>query len=197
MNEGPRESDKQDMLDHFLAMKDPEGNPASISEIMAEIGNVLAAGADTTSVAIKAVIGPVLRDSVRYRRLQAELDEALNKFGLANEPGKNLPYAALKDLPFLSACIKEGSRIHPSIVYQLPRKAPTEGLRLEGHFIDPSTTISMSPLAQNRCRSIFGDDADEWKPERWIHGEGSSEEQIKIMDKHLATVNIPRNIWHG
>lgn len=45
----------------------------------------------------------------------------------------------------------------------------------------------MSPLAQKRCKSIFGDDADEWKPERWIQGEGSSEERIKMMNKYLAT----------
>jgi hypothetical protein len=130
MKESSRESKKHDMLDHFLAMKDPKGKPASISAIMAEIGNVLAAEADTTSVAITAVLGPLLRDSVRYRRLQAELDGALNDRGLANEP------------------------------------------------VSPSITISMSPLAQNRSKSIFGEDADEWKPESWIPGEGSSEEKI-------------------
>ncbi|KAH6696652.1 cytochrome P450 [Leptodontidium sp. MPI-SDFR-AT-0119] len=135
MKESSRESKKHDMLDHFLAMKDPEGKPAFISAIMAEIGNVLAAGADTIFVAMTAVLGPLLRDSVRYRRLQAELDGAMNDRGLANEP--------VKDVPFLKACVKEGSRFHPN--------------------------------------------ADEWKPERWIPGEGSSEEDIKLMDKHLAT----------
>jgi hypothetical protein len=47
----------------------------------------------------------------------------------------------------------------------------------------------MSPLAQNRCRAIFGEDADEWRPERWIAGEGNSAERIKEMDKNLATVS--------
>lgn len=177
----------RDMLDHFVSLKDPEGNPASMSAILAEIRNVLVAGADTTSVGIKAVLGPLLRDPKRYQRLQNEIDKALAD-GDSSGQKKTLSYAVIKDLPFLSGCIKEGSRLHPSIVYQLPRKAPKEGITFDGYYLDHTTTISMSPLAQNRCREVFGEDADEWKPERWIPGEGSSESQIKTMDKQLATV---------
>ncbi|KAL4885787.1 cytochrome P450 [Aspergillus karnatakaensis] len=178
-----------DMLDHFLAMKDPTGRPASMSAIMAEIGNLLAAGADTTSVAVKAVLGPILRDRVRYRRLQDELLAAVLSSTSMNgkENGQILPYSVQKDLPFLSACIEEGFRMHPSIVYQLPRKAPAEGITFDGYFIPSSATISMSPLAQNRCKSIFGTDADKWRPERWIAGEGSSEKVIKGMERNLAS----------
>ncbi|KAI0468464.1 cytochrome P450 [Xylaria cf. heliscus] len=176
---------KLDMLDHFLEIKDRQGNPAELIEVYGEIGNLLVAGADTTSVAIKAVLGPLLRDPLRYRRLQSELDEAYKTLGIAAD--QSISYSILKDLPFLDACVKEGSRLHPSIVYQLPRKAPSGGVELEGFFIDPSSTISMSALAQNRCQAIFGNDADEWKPERWIVGETNTEEQIRFMDKHLAT----------
>ncbi|KAF2963896.1 hypothetical protein GQX73_g9664 [Xylaria multiplex] len=181
---GPR-AGMSDMLDHFLDMKDRQGQPAGIMEVYAEMGNVLAAGADTTSVGIKAVLGPLLRDPLRYRRLQAELDEVYKNFGAG--AGQPIFYSILKDLPYLDACIKEGCRLHPSIVYQLPRKSPSGGVELEGFFIGPSSTISMSPLAQNRSKAIFGDDANEWKPERWIVGELNTEDQIRYMDKNLAT----------
>ncbi|KAL4912912.1 cytochrome P450 [Aspergillus aurantiobrunneus] len=138
--------------------------------------------ADKTSIAIKAVLGPILQDKARYRRLQAELDEALSE-----DPQRKLPYSTIKDLPFLAACIKEGFRMHPSIVYQLPRKAPAGGITFDGHFIPPSATISMSALAQNWCQEIFANDADRRRPERWIVGEGSSEEEIKLMERNLAS----------
>lgn len=182
-----KEAKHQDMLDHFITLKDPQGKPASMSAILAEIGNVLVAGADTTSVAIKAVLGPLLQDPKRYHRLQEELDKAAADCN-PDDRERALSYSVIKDLPFLSACIKEGSRIHPSIIYQLPRIAPTEGITFDGYFLDRTTTISMSPLSQNRCREVFGEDADQWKPERWIPDEGCSEEQIKLMDKNLATV---------
>ncbi|KAH6661748.1 cytochrome P450 [Halenospora varia] len=177
----------QDMLDHFLDMKGENGEPATMPEILTEVGNLLAAGADTTSVAIKAVVAPLLRDSSRYKRLQAELDEAAKACGSDSQPGATLAYSAVKNLPYLKACVKEGSRIHPSIVYQLPREVPSQGLDLEGFYISPSATISMSPLAQNRCKAIFGEDADEWKPERWLSDGNNSEENIRMMDKNLAT----------
>lgn len=183
---GPKEDGQRDMLDHFLGMKGPQGQPPTVSEIMAEVGNLLAAGADTTSVAIKAVLGPLLKHPVRYQRLKDEVDAALK--AKAADGDHTLVYKDIKDLTFLSACVKEGSRIYPSIVYQLPRKAPAGGFDIEGFYIGPSATVSMSPLSQNRCKAIFGDDADEWKPERWIEGEGNSLERIKEMDRQLATV---------
>ncbi|SPO03692.1 related to pisatin demethylase / cytochrome P450 monooxygenase [Cephalotrichum gorgonifer] len=194
-NAGPQ-GKKADMLDHFISMTGRTGEPATIPEIMAEIGNMLAAGADTTSTAIKAVLGPLLRDPIRYRRLRDEVDTVKNA-SPASASGQALTYNMVKDLPFLSGCIKEGIRMHPSIVYQLPRHAPAGGTQLEGYYIDPSCTISMSPLAQNRCNDIFGPDPDEWRPERWIAGEGNSEEQIKFMEKNLATFGYGSRICIG
>ncbi|KAL4878055.1 cytochrome P450 [Aspergillus karnatakaensis] len=183
----PGKTKQRDMLDYFVGMKDEKGGPASIRDISIEVGSLVAAGADTTSVAIKAVLCPILEDPLRYQRLQREIDDAHERSGLNNASAGNLSFSNLKELPFLDACIKEGLRLHPSIVYQLPRKAPEGGITIEGYYIHPSATVSMSPVAQNRCRSIFGEDADEYRPERWIEGEGSSGEQIKEMNKQLAT----------
>jgi cytochrome P450 len=187
MKAGSNKSGDRDMLDHFLEMKGPRGEPAPIGDTLAEVGNLLAAGADTTSVAIKAVLGPLLKDPARYERLRREVD-AVYKANNSPVDSRSLSFNVLKDLPFLTACIKEGERLHPSIIYQLPRAAPADGLNIEGYYIPPSATISMSPLAQNRCQEIFGKDADAWRPERWIPNEGNSLETIKEMDKQNATV---------
>lgn len=188
MREGSNKTGDRDMLDHFVDMKDPRGEPAPLGDILAEVGNLLAAGADTTSVAIKAVLGPLLQDPARYDRLRREVDAVFKANNGPAEGSGVLSYNVLKDLPFLTACIKEGERVHPSIIYQLPRVAGADGLNIEGYYIPPSATVSMSPLAQNRCEAVFGHDADTWRPERWISGEGNSIEIIKEMDKQNATV---------
>lgn len=188
MNDKTKGQRERDMLDHFLEMKGPQGQPVTLPELLADVGNLFAAGADTSSVAIRVVLLPLLTDPARYQRLKSEIDSARAAAGIMGDAEKALSYHDIKDLPFLSACVKEGSRMHPSIIWQLPRKAPSEGINIEGHYISPSATVSMSPLAQNRCQAIFGEDADEWRPERWIAGEGNSPERIKEMDKNLATV---------
>lgn len=189
MNDKTKGERERDMLDHFLDMKGPQGQPVTLPELLADVGNLFAAGADTSSVAIRVVLLPLLTDPARYQRLKSEVDAARAAAGIMGDAEKALSYHDIKDLPFLSACVKEGSRMHPSIIWQLPRKAPSEGINIEGHYISPSATVSMSPLAQNRCQAIFGEDADEWRPERWIAGEGNPPERIKEMDKNLATVN--------
>lgn len=188
MNDKTKEPRQRDMLDHFLEMKGPQGQPVTLPELLADVGNLFAAGADTTSVAVRVVLLPLLSDPARYERLRSEIDSARAAAGIMGDSEKALSYHDIKGLLFLGACIKEGSRVHPSIIWQLPRKAPAEGVNIEGYYIGPSATVSMSPLAQNRCRAIFGEDADEWRPERWIAAEGNSAERIKEMDKNLATV---------
>ncbi|RDW68964.1 uncharacterized protein DSM5745_08724 [Aspergillus mulundensis] len=144
---------------------------------MAEIGNRVAAGADTTSVALKAVLGPILHNRARYQRLRAELGD-----GVSSSKESTFTYSAVKGLPFITACIKEGFRMHSSIVYQLPRQAPAEGISFDGHFLPPNATISMSALDRNRCQTISGTDTDTWRQERWLGVKGSSEDEVNLME---------------
>ncbi|EKG18598.1 Cytochrome P450 [Macrophomina phaseolina MS6] len=184
MESVPREGGaKRDMLDHFLSMKQPNGEPCGLFEIIGEASAIVAAGADTTAIGMRSVLGHVLLHPKSYRRIQREIDEAYSAHLAENEPQQEIPYTVLEKLPYLQACVKEGLRLHPSILWQLPRRTPPEGITIRGHYIPPSATVSMSPKAHNRCREIFGDDADEWRPERWIPGEGSSEESVREMNK--------------
>lgn len=101
---------------------------------------------------------------------------------LCEQAWQGFPYVALKDLQFLSACIKEGCRIHLSIVYQMPRRA-TSGKTSSGRLCPrPVHDNVHESFGSTRCKSNFGDDADQWKPGRWIYGESNSEEQVSQAD---------------
>jgi cytochrome P450 len=67
--------------------------------------------------------------------------------------------------------VKEATRLLPSIVYQLLRHVPEQGLTVDGKFIPPSTPVGVSPIAQNRDPTIWGEDADVFRPERWLEDE--------------------------
>lgn len=178
---------KADMLDHYIAMKEPDGSKATVPSILAETGNIIGAGADTTSIGIRAVLAQLVLHPGDYLQVREEVDKAYAEGGFA--PGySGIPYLVAEKLTFLNACVKEALRLHPSILWQLPRQAPANGVRIAGHYIPSSATISMSPIAQNRDRSVFGADADEWRPTRWMTSKGSDPAQIREMDKFNVTV---------
>lgn len=102
-----------------------------------------------------------------YKKLQTEIDEYYGKNGLI-EP---ITYLQTQELPYLNAVAKEAMRLRQSIIAQLLRHTPEEGLTVDGKYIPPFTPVGISPLAQNRDEAIWGDDANEFRPERWLEDE--------------------------
>lgn len=61
---------------------------------------------------------------------------------------------------------------------------------LHGVSIPEGTVIGVNAWVMNRNKSVFGDDAEYFRPERWID---CSPEQMSTMKKNLLTVNILRD----
>jgi cytochrome P450 len=75
----------------------------------------------------------------------------------------------------LEAVIRESMRMHPSVAMPLERYVPETGATLpDGSFVPPSTIVGMTPYVVSRNRDIWGADADEFRPERWLQAEGES-----------------------
>lgn len=182
----------RDLLDHFISMKEPDGKKATQPSVMAEVGNLIGAGADTAAVGIAVVLGQLVEHPDDLATLRREVDEAYEALAASGQESAELNLREMERLPFLSACVQEATRMCPSIVWQLPREAPESGITIAGHYIPPSATLSMSPMAHNRSKEIFGDDADEWRPQRWLpvgdQLEGKSERQRR-MEKYNVTVS--------
>lgn len=81
--------------------------------------------------------------------------------------------------------MKEAMRCHPGVSFPLERVVPEGGSFLCGYRLEPGTVVGINAAVLHRDKSIFGDDADIFRPERWID---SSEEKLKIMERHLLTV---------
>ncbi|PYI26716.1 cytochrome P450 [Aspergillus indologenus CBS 114.80] len=165
----PDQSPRKDMLHHFVQMKDAQGNPASEGEVLIEAMNIIGAGADTTAIGMRACLYYVCTHPAVYKRLQREIDE----YFAARPDQQGIPYNEARQLPYLHAVVSEATRLHPSIVYQLLRRPPSPGgLTVAGHTIPAGTTVGISPRAQNRDRAVWGEDADCFRPERWLDDPG-------------------------
>ncbi|XP_010431920.1 PREDICTED: alkane hydroxylase MAH1-like, partial [Camelina sativa] len=79
----------------------------------------------------------------------------------------------LKKLVYLHGAICEALRLYPPVPFQ--HKSPTEADVLpSGHKVDANSKILFCLYSLGRMKSVWGDDALEFKPERWISESGRS-----------------------
>lgn len=83
-------------------------------------------------------------------------------------------------LGFTQASIKEAQRLYPVIGMSLPRTVPREGMKVNGMYIPPGTTVGCNPVSLHRNPDIFGQDAESYNPERWLKDESDR----KDMDRY-------------
>lgn len=152
--------------------------------------NILRASADTTTVDILAIRGALLLHPDSIPNLQVEINNVYQSLGL-DKTGEDISFTEASKLPFLSAVVKESTRLHPSIQYQLPRIVGEASVRIGDFDVPQGMTYGISPTAMNRLKEIFGQDADEWKPDRWIPTDTQYEEKIKYWNTQLTTVSLP------
>ena len=91
---------------------------------------------------------------------------------------------ASKEIPdklaYLQATIKEAKRLRPVISMSLPRRVPSSGLHLHGHYFPPGTTVGCNPVALHRNPDICGGAShpDLFDPDRWL-GDGAAARQME------------------
>ncbi|MCJ1353596.1 MAG: hypothetical protein MMC33_003583 [Icmadophila ericetorum] len=133
--------------------------------------NVIA-GSDSTAVVMRTVFYNLLTHPTSLLRL---LEELQNK-SISHPYPK---YSEVSDLPYLDACVQEDIRLHPPFCLPLERIVPKGGVTICGRFFERGTVVGMNPYVVNRHRGTFGEDADFWKPERWL-GRGGKEERRRM-----------------
>lgn len=80
---------------------------------------------------------------------------------------------------FTQASIKEAQRLYPVIGMSLPRRVPEGGMRTDGLYLPPGTTVGCNPMSLHRNPDIFGLDAEAYIPDRWLGGDN-----VKAMDRY-------------
>ena len=98
------------------------------------------------------------------RRAQAELDAVVGRARLPT-------FADAPRLPYVRAVIREVLRWRPPVRLGLPHAAAEDDW-YEGMFIPKGATFLANIWQCNHDRAVFGDDADEFRPERHLGDNG-------------------------
>lgn len=161
--ENPPDVERKDLLTRLMEGKDEKGEPLCREELTAEALTQLIAGSDTTSNSSCALMNYLVRNPRVLRKLQAEIDSAIPE-------NVDVPtYDMVRDLQYLGWVIDEALRHHCTSGIGLPRQIPPEspGITLHGHYFPPGTVLSVPTYTVHHSTEIWGDDAEEYRPERW------------------------------
>ena len=133
----------------------------------------IAAGRDTISTALTWFFGLLLKHPYVEAKIHQEINTNLPKSTSSQErPWSDIDRKAyLNKLVYLHGALCEAMRLYPPVPFQ--RKSPIKSDVLpSGHKVDANSIIIIPIYVLGRMRSVWGDDALEFKPERWISETG-------------------------
>ncbi|RDW93185.1 cytochrome P450 [Aspergillus mulundensis] len=169
----------RDFLSRFMEIeaKDRTVPPYALA---AWASSNITAGSDTTGIFLRTVFYNLLKNPNTLHRLLEELDSA----AAAGNLDDLASWKQTRELPYLDAVIKEGGRIHPPFGLPYERVLPKEGATICGEFLPGGTVVGMSAWVVHRDKDLYGEDCDEWNPERWLRYDA---ERRRAMENALLT----------
>lgn len=85
-------------------------------------------------------------------------------------------------------------RVHPSTGMSLPRVVPEGGVEICGKYLPGGTVVSMNAAVVQFDRKVYGDDSEEFVPERWIR---DGERAAANMERHFLQFGYGKRICLG
>ncbi|KAJ7261677.1 cytochrome P450, partial [Mycena rebaudengoi] len=169
-----------DVYSFLLKPEGPDKKQAMTgTEVAAQTTLLLLAGQDSTSNTLAFAIRELGKAPEFQGKLRAEINA-------------NLGSKAYDSLPLLNAFIKESLRLHPILPITeriavedtfLPLSygiTTTTGERLTKLPIQKGQLVKVAIAAYQRLEAVWGPDADEFKPMRWIDGPAYKEEAVHV-----------------
>ncbi|KAK5106304.1 hypothetical protein LTS08_000422 [Lithohypha guttulata] len=163
------------------------GQVGNAQKVRDQLINVLLAGRDTTACTMSWAIFMLVRHPEKLARLRAEIYEATD--------GKtNFTRGHLQRMPYLAAVIKETLRLYPQIPINnrnasrttwLPRGGGADGL--QPIMIRKGQGIGYSTYHMHRRKEYYGEDAEDFRPERWL-----TDELVNIGSAYVPFHSGPR-----
>ncbi|KAK6815036.1 hypothetical protein RU639_008578 [Aspergillus parasiticus] len=152
-----------DLLAHLIDAEDQAGAKLGYRELTGEAVTLIAAGSDTSSSTLCALLYWVSTTPRVLWKLQNVLDEVI-------PVDVEVPYLAMvKKITYLQWVIWEALRIHSTFGQGLPREVPPERGPVEicGHTFYPGDVLSVPGYTMHHSVDIWGIDVEDFLPERW------------------------------
>ncbi|KAK3356504.1 cytochrome P450 [Lasiosphaeria hispida] len=174
-----------DYLQHFIDSKLLHPEVVHDGTVIAYAMVQIIAGADSSAVTISVILHYAMRHPSVFQKLVKEIRQADFNIELP------VPYNEARQLPYLDAVCREAARLQPILGTQLERYVPAEGLGLpNGSFIPAGTAVGINPYVTGRNKDVFGEDAEEFRPERWLQAPGEDEATFTLRLRKQTAADL-------
>ncbi|XP_034904443.1 cytochrome P450 704C1-like [Populus alba] len=155
---------KDDILSRFLQVT--ENDPTYLRDI---ILNFVIAGKDTTATALSWFIYMLCKNPAVQNKIAQEVREATKVKEITDyaEFAASINEEALEKMNYLHAAISETLRLYPSVPVD-GKICFSDDTLPDGFNVRKGDMVAYQPYAMGRMKFIWGDDAEEYKPERWL-----------------------------
>lgn len=177
-----------DAMQHWLKYLADHPDRMDPREIQSAAANTIGAGSDTVACGLQGFVYHLIRRPDLWERARLEVE------GTAGQDKRSvrvISYADAQDMPFLQACIKESLRIFSPAPMGLTRVAGKGGVTIGDRTFPEGTEVSVNAWVIHQSKEIWGPDAREFKPERWLQGDKSS-----ALDKYYMPVSFTFSVAH-
>jgi cytochrome P450 len=193
----------EDLLESFIAARKayPLMDETRLTHISAT--NVLA-GANNSARAIDVTFHWLANHPEEQERLYDEIMSVKAEDLNIDTEGPAALEMAMK-MPYLHAMIQESYRLFGAASNNLERVVSEAGMTLpDGTYLPPGTVATMNPPAMAALPNVYGQDALQFRPSRWLRQDGESEQKFQdrtalmkrslIVFGHGSRVCIGKNI---
>ncbi|KVH91172.1 cytochrome P450 [Cynara cardunculus var. scolymus] len=153
----------------FLQINDTD--PKYLRDI---ILNFIIAGKDTTSATMSWFIYMLCKHPQIQLKVAQEIKEATNKKEGVTDVADfavMVTEEALEKMHYLHAALTETLRLFPAVPVDA-KICCADDVLPDGYDVKGGDMMSYQPYAMGRMKFIWGDDAEDFKPERWIDENG-------------------------
>jgi len=154
-------------------------NPSDERFLRDTILTFMLAGRDTTGSGLTWFFWLLIKNQEVIAKIRQEINTALFQRSKVDDDASNnndsdsFSPQELKKLVYLHGAICESLRLYPPVPFQ--HKSPTKPDVLpSGHKVDANSKILFCLYSLGRMKSVWGEDALEFNPERWISESGNS-----------------------
>ncbi|CAI9092118.1 OLC1v1027285C1 [Oldenlandia corymbosa var. corymbosa] len=159
---------KEDLLSRLLEKN--ETDPKYLKDI---ILSFIIAGKDTTASTLSWFFYMMCKHPSIQNIIAEEVAIATNtnESSCIVDIAKNITEEALEKMQYLHAALTETLRLYPAVPLD-GKLCFSDDTLPDGFCIRKGDTISYQPWAMGRMKFIWGDDAEEFRPERWLDANG-------------------------
>ncbi|XP_038971535.1 cytochrome P450 704B1-like isoform X4 [Phoenix dactylifera] len=167
-------SKKEDFLSRFLVESQQDPEKITHKYLRDIILNFMVAGKDTTAVTLSWLFYMLCKHPSVEEKIVEELILATKEIGNDASIGEfaaSLTEETIDKMQYLHATLSETLRLYPAVPLN-PKICFADDTLPDGHDVKKGDMVVYMPYVMGRMKFIWGDDAEDFRPERWLNSDG-------------------------